>query len=138
MRASPSVPGPRPRPFWPFSPAREERRCSSSPTRRVLPTPESPPSKTSVGRPALASRTASSSSANSPPRPTQGLLVSRDGMYEVSPERGCDTRAGGSVAAGAREGALEITDVGLGDDGAELGVHGSGLSFDDTVRLRMN
>src|ERR1700744_1905779 len=128
MRASPSVPGPRPRPFWPFSPAREERRCSSSPTRRVLPTPESPPSKTSVGRPALASRTASSSSANSPTRPTKWLLVNREGMYDVAPERGYDTR-GGADAAGAVQGALEIADVTFGDDGGELGVHGSGLSF---------
>jgi len=58
-------------------------------------------------------------------------------MYEVSPERGYDTR-GGTSAAGPLERALEVADVAFGDDGAELGVHGSGLSLDDTVKLRMD
>src|ERR1700742_4738775 len=113
----------------PFSPA---SRCSSSPTRRVLPTPESPPSRTSVGRPAVASRTASSSSASSPTRPTKWLLVNRDGMYEVSPERGYQLVApDGSAVAGGLE--PEVGCPALGHDGAELGVHRSVLSLADTV-----
>jgi hypothetical protein len=59
-------------------------------------------------------------------------------MYEVSPERGCDTSAERTVAAGALHGALEVAGVAFGDDGAELGVHVCRLSFVGTVDLRMN
>lgn len=62
------------------------RRCSNSVISRVLPTPESPPTRTTTGRPLAASRHASSSSASSPTRPTKWLLVSRARMIEVSPE----------------------------------------------------
>src|ERR1700729_1077425 len=120
------------------SPSPADRRCSSSPTRRVLPTPESPPSRTRVGRPALASRTASSSSANSPTRPTKWLLVNLDGMYEVSPERGCDSRNVMLGATRALDRALEVAGVALGDDGGELGMHGPGLPVADTVHLRVD
>ncbi len=90
-----------------------------------------------MGRPSLASRTASSSSASSPTRPTKWLLVNRDGMYEVSPERGYDSLAGAAVAAVALGREAETLVPALGDDGAELGVHGAGLSIVDTVHLRM-
>jgi hypothetical protein len=59
-------------------------------------------------------------------------------MYEVSPERGYESRTDPTAGAGTLEGALEIPGVALGDDGAELGVHGSGLSFVGTVHLRMD
>jgi hypothetical protein len=60
-------------------------------------------------------------------------------MYEVSPERGCESRADPVAAnAGALERALEIPLVALGDDGAELVVHGACLSMVDTVHLRMD
>src|SRR5438270_7225001 len=55
----------------------------SSLTSRVLPTPDSPASKTTVG----ASRSASSSSASSDTLPTKWLLVSLAGMPEVSLDR---------------------------------------------------
>jgi hypothetical protein len=59
-------------------------------------------------------------------------------MYEVSPERGYDSPAGAAVAAGAPGRELEILVPALGDDGAELGVHGAGLSIVDTVHRTMD
>jgi hypothetical protein len=58
-------------------------------------------------------------------------------MYEVSPERGYNSLAGAAVAACALGREPEILVPTLGDDGAELGVHGAGLSIVDTVHLRM-
>jgi hypothetical protein len=62
-------------------------------------------------------------------------------MYEVSPERGYKSPTGAADAAGAagalcRE--LDLSALALGDDGAELGVHGSCLSFVDTVHHRID
>jgi hypothetical protein len=59
-------------------------------------------------------------------------------MYEVSPERGCESRQGAAVSARTLDGELEIAGVALGDDRAELGVHGLGLPIVDTVYLRMD
>jgi hypothetical protein len=59
-------------------------------------------------------------------------------MYEVSPERGCESRAGASDPPGALSRELEIPASALGDDGAELMVHGACLSIGDTVHLRMD
>jgi hypothetical protein len=59
-------------------------------------------------------------------------------MYEVLPERGNESRAGAAVAAVARSREPEILVSALGDDGAELGVHGVCLSIVDTVHLRMD
>ncbi|MGH2893829.1 MAG: hypothetical protein ACRDPM_11290 [Solirubrobacteraceae bacterium] len=59
-------------------------------------------------------------------------------MYEVSPERGCESRAGAADAAGALTRELEIPAPAVGDDGAELVVHGVCLSFVDTVHLRVD
>src|SRR5262249_18467418 len=49
----------------------------SSPSSRVLPTPESPATKASEGRPAAASASAASSSASSAERPTKVELDTR-------------------------------------------------------------
>jgi hypothetical protein len=58
-------------------------------------------------------------------------------MYEVSPERGPESTAGVSAAVAlGRE--LEFAVPALGDDGAELGVHGARLSFVDIVRSSMD
>jgi hypothetical protein len=56
-------------------------------------------------------------------------------MYEVSRERGYESPAGAAVAAVAPRRELEILVPALGDDGAELGMHGPGLSIVDTVDL---
>jgi hypothetical protein len=59
-------------------------------------------------------------------------------MHEVSPERGYESPAGVAVAAVAPRRELEILAPALGDDGAELGVHGSGLSIVDTVHVSLD
>jgi hypothetical protein len=59
-------------------------------------------------------------------------------MYEVSPERGYESLAGAAVAAVAPRREPEILVPAVGDDGAELGVHGAGLSIVDTVHVRVD
>jgi hypothetical protein len=54
------------------------------------------------------------------------------------PERGSESRAAVADAAGALSRELEIPAPALGDDGAELVVHGACLSIVDTVQLRMD
>jgi len=116
-------------------------RCSSSETRRVLPTPESPPSRTSVDRPAVASRTASSSSASSPTRPTKWLLVSLERIPEVSTDGGGHGNARPGDTAGRARRRCTAGTGGVGaeligalarHDGGELGMHVGFLSMAST------
>src|SRR5258708_38907391 len=112
-------------------------RCSNSDTRRLLPTPDSPPTRTSRGRRLAASPSASSSSASSPVRPTKWLLVSLARMAEVSPPGGRSRESSlpplGYLVAGRALGrSAEIVLSCGGDCPLDLGVHVSLLSVEST------
>ena len=76
------------------------RPRASSATRRDLPTPDSPATKASDGRPSAASRSAASSSASSAARPISRLLVIRVATPGVSTR--CAARPGAGTGYATR------------------------------------
>jgi hypothetical protein len=86
-----------------------------------------------VGRPEAASRTASSSSASSPTRPTNLRLLSLRRTSEVSPDGTGRAIEKLGVTAVARGGAAELVDVGLGEREIEWAGHGVLLDSWDNV-----
>src|SRR5215207_8095398 len=99
--------------------APDSRACRfSSSASRDLPTPDSPPTKARDGRPSAASRSAASSSASCPARPTKWALVMRVLMV-------CQSCQPGRSAS-------PIGEEGVDVDGVKAGVHGCSSRIDCT------
>src|SRR5262249_30875932 len=86
-----------------FTPSARAVR-SSSVSRRVFPTPDSPATNASAGLPATASLSAARSSSSSVARPTKGVLLTRGatppGSRAPPPERGDWLRAAVTMEEG--------------------------------------